>query len=64
MVLEQLDIPPESARRAIELFREHDERNLEETQSISGDEQKLIQSAQQAAQELMELFEADHPVRP
>jgi CPA2 family monovalent cation:H+ antiporter-2/glutathione-regulated potassium-efflux system protein KefB len=64
MVLEQLDIPHESARRAIELFREHDERNLEETQSISGDEQKLIQSAQQAAQELMELFEADHPVRP
>lgn len=62
MVLEQLGIPPESAHRAIELFREHDERNLTETQSISGDEQKLIQSAQQAAQELMELFEDDRPL--
>jgi CPA2 family monovalent cation:H+ antiporter-2/glutathione-regulated potassium-efflux system protein KefB len=64
MVLEELDIPPESARRAIELFRDHDERNLIETRVIAGDEQKLIQSTQQAAQELMELFEADRDERP
>ena len=59
MVLDALDVPPETARRSIELFREHDERNLIETQAIAHDEQQLIQSTQQAAQELMELFEAD-----
>jgi monovalent cation:proton antiporter-2 (CPA2) family protein len=61
MVLSALDVPPEQAHRAIELFREHDERQLIETQAIAGDEQKLIQSTQQAAQELMELFESDQP---
>ncbi len=59
MVLDALDVPPETARRSIELFREHDERNLIETYAIAHDEQQLIQSSQQAAQELMELFEAD-----
>ncbi len=59
MVLDALDVPQETARRSIELFREHDERNLIETQAIAHDEQQLIQSTQQAAQELMELFEAD-----
>jgi CPA2 family monovalent cation:H+ antiporter-2/glutathione-regulated potassium-efflux system protein KefB len=61
MVLSALDVAPEQAHRAIELFREHDERQLIETQAIAGDEQKLIQSTQQAAQELMELFESDQP---
>ena len=59
LVLGALDVPGDTARRAIELFRMHDERNLEETQAIAGDEQKLIQSTQQAAQELLELFESD-----
>ena len=59
LVLEELGVPKESASRAIELFREQDERLLVETQAIAGDEQKLIQSSQQAAAELMELFEAD-----
>jgi CPA2 family monovalent cation:H+ antiporter-2/glutathione-regulated potassium-efflux system protein KefB len=59
LVLGALDVPQETARRAIELFRKHDEQNLEETQAIAGDEQKLIQSSQQAAQELQDLFEAD-----
>jgi CPA2 family monovalent cation:H+ antiporter-2/glutathione-regulated potassium-efflux system protein KefB len=58
-VLGALDIPAETARRAVEIFRAHDERNLEETQAFGGDEQKLIQSTQQAAQELQELFESD-----
>jgi voltage-gated potassium channel Kch len=61
MVLSALDVPADQAHRAIELFREHDERQLRETQAIAGDEQKLIQSTQQAAQELMELFESDRP---
>lgn len=59
MVLSALDVPRETAHRAIEIFRAHDEKNLVETQAIAGDEQKLIQSTQQAAEELMELFEAD-----
>jgi CPA2 family monovalent cation:H+ antiporter-2/glutathione-regulated potassium-efflux system protein KefB len=61
LVLEALDVPAELAHRAIELFREHDERTLIETQAIAENEQQLIQSTQQAAQELMELFEADRP---
>lgn len=59
MVLEELDVPPEEARRAIEVFREHDERTLIATQGLEGDEQQLIQTTQQAAQELLEIFEAD-----
>jgi monovalent cation:proton antiporter-2 (CPA2) family protein len=59
MVLEALDIPPQAAQRAVEFFREHDERSMFETQAIAGDEKQLIQSTQQAAQELTELFEAD-----
>jgi monovalent cation:proton antiporter-2 (CPA2) family protein len=59
MVLDALDVPPNTAGRAIELFRERDERNLIETHAIAHDEQQLIQSSQQAAHELMELFEAD-----
>ncbi len=63
MVLEALGIPPETAHQSIELFREHDERNLVATHTIAGDEEKLIQSAQQAAQELEGLFEADREQR-
>jgi monovalent cation:proton antiporter-2 (CPA2) family protein len=59
MVLDALDVTPNTAGRAIELFREHDERNLIETHAIAHDEQQLIQSSQQAAEELKELFEAD-----
>jgi voltage-gated potassium channel Kch len=63
MVLGALDIDPATVRRAIDLFREHDERTLIETQVIAHDEMQLIQSTQQAAQELMELFEADRDER-
>jgi monovalent cation:proton antiporter-2 (CPA2) family protein len=59
MVLEGLDIEPDSARRVTELFREQDERILVETHVIAGDEQQLIQSTQQAAQELLDILEAD-----
>ncbi len=63
MVLQHLDVPVPTAERAIELFRERDERTLVETHAIAHDEQALIQSTQQAAQELMELFEADSAER-
>jgi CPA2 family monovalent cation:H+ antiporter-2/glutathione-regulated potassium-efflux system protein KefB len=59
LVLMMLGHPPSETRRAIELFREHDERNLVETHAFAGDEQQLIQSARQAADELTQLFEAD-----
>ncbi len=58
-VLEALDIPKEDAERAVALFAEHDERNLVASHAIAHDEQKLIQSSQDAAKELADLFEAD-----
>ncbi len=59
MVLGEVGVPAEASERAIALFREHDERTLIETHAIAHDESQLIQSTQQAAQELQELFEAD-----
>ena len=59
MLLDRLGIPPDAVRRAIEIFRALDERTLEETQAIAHDEGKLIQSAQEAADELRQVFESD-----
>jgi CPA2 family monovalent cation:H+ antiporter-2/glutathione-regulated potassium-efflux system protein KefB len=58
-LLEKLDIPPDQAERAIALFRSHDERILDETYAISHDERLMIQTTQEANQELQDLFEAD-----
>ncbi len=58
-VLVQLGVPAATASRATALFRAHDERTLDEMHELAGDEQRLIQSTQQAARELMELFESD-----
>ena len=54
-----LGIDEAAAERAVTLFRDHDEKNLLETHAIYRDEQQLIQSQQQAADELASLFEAD-----
>jgi monovalent cation:proton antiporter-2 (CPA2) family protein len=59
MALEALQVPASEARRAVELFREHDERTLIKTHAVYDDERQLIQTTQQAAAELEELFEAD-----
>jgi glutathione-regulated potassium-efflux system ancillary protein KefC len=59
MVLETLGVPPSEARRAVELFREHDERTLIASHAFYTDERQLIQSTKQAAAELADLFEAD-----
>jgi monovalent cation:proton antiporter-2 (CPA2) family protein len=59
LVLKALGTPSERARRAVALFAAHDERVLERTHAIYRDETKLIQSTQEAAEELMSLFEAD-----
>ena len=63
LVLRALGVPEAQASRALDLFRAHDENNLVATQSISGDEQQLIQDRQQATRELLDLFEADEEVR-
>jgi CPA2 family monovalent cation:H+ antiporter-2/glutathione-regulated potassium-efflux system protein KefB len=59
MAMEQLDIPKDQADRAIALFRAHDERILDETYAIAHDETKMIQTTQEATQELRDLFESD-----
>jgi CPA2 family monovalent cation:H+ antiporter-2/glutathione-regulated potassium-efflux system protein KefB len=59
MVLDALAVPPEQARRAVALFQDYDERLLLETLAFHDDEGQLIQSTQQAAAELHDLFESD-----
>jgi CPA2 family monovalent cation:H+ antiporter-2/glutathione-regulated potassium-efflux system protein KefB len=59
LALEALGVPESEANRAIALFRQHDERILDETYAIAQDESRLIQSTQEAAGELRDLFESD-----
>ena len=54
-----LGISAEDAARSVELFRAHDEHNLLDMHAIYRDEKQLIQSTQQATEELTALFEAD-----
>jgi len=49
----------DAARRAIDTFHAHDESTLLKQQAVFRDEKELIQSAQDAARELEQLFEAD-----
>ncbi len=50
-----------SAARAIELFRKHDEETLQKQHAVARDEEKVIQTAQEAARELEALFQSDKP---
>ena len=59
MALVSLGIEQDAATQAVALFRDHDERQLTVSHAFRHDEQQLIQSAQQAADELAGLFEAD-----
>ena len=63
MALTALGIDEAAAERAVTLFRDRDEKTLVETHAIYRDEQQLIQSQQQAADELASLFEADDQAR-
>jgi CPA2 family monovalent cation:H+ antiporter-2/glutathione-regulated potassium-efflux system protein KefB len=63
MLLEKLDVPEEQAERAIALFRAHDERILNETYAIAHDEKQMIQTTQEANQELIDLFESDRSAK-
>lgn len=64
MALRELGIPQDRASRAVALFADHDDRQLKATYPIWNDEMQLIQSAQQAADELAQLFDADQPPAP
>jgi len=57
--LTALGITQEAAAHAVALFRDHDEANLVAMHAIYRDEAQMIQSTQQAADELTALFEAD-----
>jgi glutathione-regulated potassium-efflux system ancillary protein KefC/glutathione-regulated potassium-efflux system protein KefB len=57
--LEQLGLEPAQASRAVQLFREHDTRQLDAQYAVRQDEAQLIQTTAQAAAQLQELFESD-----
>ncbi len=57
--LTALGIDEDAAARAVRLFQDHDEANLRAAHEFHTDEKQLIQNAQQAAEELASLFEAD-----
>jgi voltage-gated potassium channel Kch len=59
LALKQVGMTAPEAARTIEIFRTHDEAELRQTQAFYRDEKQLVQSAQQAADELASLFEAD-----
>jgi len=57
--LEALGLTRADAIESIRRFDVHDRKQLQAQREIRDDEQKLIQSAQQAARELEQLFESD-----
>ena len=57
--LEALGLARAEALESIRRFDVHDRKQLQAQRDIRDDEQKLIQSAQQAARELEQLFESD-----
>ncbi len=59
MVLGELGLSEEDARRTVHLFRERDEQALVETLAYANDEPQLIQSSQVVADELRGILEAD-----
>jgi voltage-gated potassium channel Kch len=58
-VLTALGTSQAEARRAVDIFRQHDERALIETHPFYNDEQQVIQSSKEAAAELTRIFETD-----
>jgi voltage-gated potassium channel Kch len=63
LVLQDLGLEPDEARRAVTLFEQYDERKLLESHAFYDDERQLIQSAKQTAEELSGLFESDQENR-
>lgn len=61
-VLVDLGFAPEHAKRTAKRFAEHDEQSLRKQHAIYDDETSLVQSVQQAREELRNLFEQDAAV--
>ena len=57
--LELTGMEPTQAARAVALFKDHDEKLMDEQYAVRQDETQLIQTAAQAAAQLQEVFEAD-----
>ncbi|MBA1147522.1 cation:proton antiporter [Ectothiorhodospiraceae bacterium WFHF3C12] len=57
--LRGLGLSSGEASRAVGIFEQHDEQTLRRQYAIRNDERALIQSAQEAAEELQDLFESD-----
>ena len=49
----------DAAARAVALFKEHDEKLMDEQYAVRQDEAQLIQTAEEAAAQLREVFDAD-----
>jgi monovalent cation:proton antiporter-2 (CPA2) family protein len=60
----RLDFGVAAAQRAVNLFREHDLAQLDAQYAVHHDEARVVQTSQQAAAQLRELFEADVARRP
>ncbi|MDN3554367.1 monovalent cation:proton antiporter-2 (CPA2) family protein [Halomonas maura] len=61
-VLVGLGIPRDQAQHTVDTFRPHDEQALLRQLEVFGNKQQQMQTIQQAARELEELFEADEDV--
>jgi glutathione-regulated potassium-efflux system ancillary protein KefC/glutathione-regulated potassium-efflux system protein KefB len=57
--LELTGMEAAQVERAVALFKEHDEKLMDEQYAVRQDETQLIQTAAQAAAQLQEVFEAD-----
>jgi glutathione-regulated potassium-efflux system ancillary protein KefC/glutathione-regulated potassium-efflux system protein KefB len=59
LALLRLGMSPAVAERAVGLFKRHDEEQLEAQYAVYNDEEALIQTTQQTADQLQDLFESD-----
>lgn len=59
-VLRRLGVPDEEARASVETFRAHDARTLERQQALFHDDEAFRESTKNAAEQVREVFEADH----
>jgi len=64
LLLLELGLKAEEARRTVRAFRQHDEQVLLDQHDVYRDEAKLIQTSAEAAEELRRLFEADRAGDP
>ena len=56
-----LGIPASEARRAVKMFRSHDEKTLAEQSAFKEDQEKMIAAVKESAAQLERLFQSDLP---